>query len=448
MPKHPAGAARNHPPPRTMNPAPCLSATSALLAALVLTACSPAPPAASSPKPATVHEHRAHGGTNATTGPAHSGHGSHGSGGAKKEVVRTGVESLDVVVDGQAIHLLLANYDTNSKSPALLHTRSTDGGGTWSAPVRVDGRGIPPKSPHRGMDAQLAAHGPKLIALWGTAGTGLFGSGPIATARSEDGGATWMPGPNPADDGLTTGHGFVDIAADSSGTFHLVWLDSRDGKQGLRYAQSKDAGQSWSKNATLKSDTCECCWNTLALGADGSVHALFRDKNPRDMAVISSANGGSRWSEPAKVGRFNWEFAGCPHVGGGLARRGSAMHALVWTGATGHGGAYHLVSGDQGQSWSAPQRLGDSDARRGDIASAGPSSLAAVWDRVGDGESTVLGATSTDGGKSWSVAKQLSPKGVNAAYPRVVALAGSYRVFWTESVPGAPGVWKTASLAD
>ncbi len=383
------------------------------------------------------------------TAPSHA-HGSHAAPGAAKPAMKTvarlGVESLDVTGDGAALHLLLASYPATNQPPVLLHQRSTDGGVTWSAPARVDAGATTPKSPHRGMDAQLAASGAKLIALWGTAGTGLFGSGPIATAISADGGATWQPGPNPADDGLTTGHGFVDIAADAAGTFHLTWLDSRDGRQGLRYASSRDGGKTWSKNLTLKPDTCECCWNTLTLGTDSSVHVLFRDKNPRDMAVISSRDNGLNWAAPAKVGQFNWDFAGCPHVGGGLAVSGSALHAMVWTGATGHSGAYHLRSEDRGANWSTPQRLGDADARRGDLASASAGSLAAVWDRVADGESTVHAATSSDGGKTWSAPKQLSAKGINAAYPRVVAVGSGYRVFWTESAPSQPGAWKSAAL--
>jgi len=418
-----------------------------LLAGVLCLGCDPqpkpAPPAAPAASALSVS-------APATNTHAHGGHTSHGAPPAgkpaMKSVARLGVESLDVIADGATLHLLVANYPATNQPPVLLHTRSMDAGANWSPPVRVDAGATPPKSPHRGMDAQLAARGSQVIALWGTAGTGLFGSGPLATALSADGGATWRPGPNPADDGLTTGHGFVDIAADSAGTFHLVWLDSRDGKQGLRYANSKDGGKTWSRNTTLKAETCECCWNTLAVGADGSLHALFRDKIPRDMAVISSADRGAHWGDPAKVGRFNWDFAGCPHVGGGLAVRGSSLHALIWTGATGHGGAYHLSSPDQGQSWSAPQRLGDADARRGDLASAGAQSLAAVWDRVADGESTVHAVRSADGGKTWSEPKQLSPQGVTAAYPRVVAVAGGYRVFWTESTPGQPSVWRTAAL--
>jgi Neuraminidase (sialidase) len=330
----------------------------------------------------------------------------------------------------------------------LQHLRSTDGGATWSKPVRVDAGTTAPHIPHRGMDAQIAASGAKLVAIWNTPGTGFMGRGPMATAISTDGGATWEPGPNPADDDSSGDHSFVDCAADTAGAFHLVWLDARgtNKSKGLRYASSKDGGQSWSKNATLKADTCECCWNTLAVGTDGSVHALFRDKNPRDMAVISSTDRGVHWSDPAKVGRFNWDFQGCPHVGGGLIARGSALHALVWTGATGHSGAYHLSSPDRGQSWSAPQRLGDADARRGDLASTGAQSLAAVWDRVSDGESTVFASTSANDGQTWTEPKQLSAKGVNAAYPRVVAVAGGYRVFWTESATGKPSVWKSAPL--
>lgn len=413
-----------------------------LVASLGLVACDPASKPASPTPTAPAAQ-----ATNTADSHAHA-HGDQPKQSVKgrREVVRVGVESLDVAADGRTIHLLLGDYDTNSKSPALLHLRSTDGGATWSKPVRADASMTAAHIPHRGMDAQIAASGAKLVAIWNTPGTGFMGRGPMATALSTDGGATWQPGPNPADDASNGDHSFVDCTADAAGTFHLVWLDSRGPGKGLRYANSKDGGKTWSKNTTLKSETCECCWNTIAVGADGSVHALFRDKNPRDMAVISSTDHGARWSDPAKVGRFNWDFAGCPHVGGGLIVRGSTLHALVWTGATGHSGAYHLSSPDQGQSWSSPQRLGDADARRGDLASSSAQSLAAVWDRVSDGESTVLASTSANGGKTWTEPKQLSARGINAAYPRVVAVSGSYRVFWTESVTGKPSEWKAASL--
>jgi hypothetical protein len=296
------------------------------------------------------------------------------------------------------------------------------------------------------MDAQIAAHGQRLIALWNTPGTGFNGRGPLATALSADGGTTWQPGPNPADDASNGDHSFADCAADASGTFHLVWLDSRGAGKGLRYANSRDGGRTWSKNATLKADTCECCWNQLTIGSDGTLHVLFRDKQPRDMALVSSHDHGATWEKPVTVGAFNWDFPGCPHVGGGLLALTNTLHAVVWTGAAGHGGAYHLRRATPTGAWSAPQPLGDSDARRGDLASRDGQHIAAVWDRIADGESQVFAAQSGDSGGTWSAPQPLSTKGVNASYPRIVAVNSAYRVFWTEHVPNQPGVWKSASL--
>ncbi|MGV3754035.1 MAG: exo-alpha-sialidase [Verrucomicrobiota bacterium] len=367
----------------------------------------------------------------------------HGHGPTKQ---RVGVHSLDVYADGNTLHLLLADYQADGK-PVLMYQRSADGGKTWATPVRADGGSTAPSTPHRGNDAQIAAIGDKLVAVWMTKGTGLFNSGPMVTALSHDGGKSWKPGPNPADDGLTTGHSFSDICADSSGAFHLAWLDNRDGRQGLRYARSVDGGVSWQKNQTLKTDTCECCWNKLAPGPAGPL-VLFRDKQPRDMAILSSPNGGSKWNKQATVGKFSWDFNGCPHVGGGLATeakgKDTLIHSVVWTGKAEKSGTYHLASRNNGRSWSKPQRLGSSSARRGDIA-AGPKGVAMVWEESGDGETAIVIAKSTDSGKTWSQPARIDEASLSAAYPRVIATADGFRVFWTETGAEERGSWKSVA---
>lgn len=132
------------------------------------------------------------------------------------------VLSLDVYTDGNTVHLLTAEVHAKSDPAALYYRRSTDQGTTWSKPVRVDTGAKPPHHPHRGADAQIAAKGNTLIAAWTTRGAGYAGSGPLATARSTNGGLSWQPGPNPADDGTTTGHGYIDIMIDAQG-FHMIW---------------------------------------------------------------------------------------------------------------------------------------------------------------------------------------------------------------------------------
>src|SRR5829696_1619631 len=171
-----------------------------------------------------------------------------------------GAVSLDVSADGDRVHLLLGTRDAG-RAPELTYLTSRDGGETWSDAVPVGANQPAPEPAHRGMDAQIAAAGDRLVVVWTTEGKeDRFGRGPMASAYSADGGKTWSVGANPADDGTAIGHAFIDVAADDQGVFHLVWLDGRDAPvspaaivnsattrpasagKGLRYARSTDGG--------------------------------------------------------------------------------------------------------------------------------------------------------------------------------------------------------------
>ena len=94
---------------------------------------------------------------------------------------------------------------------------------------------------------------------------------------------------------------------------------------------------------------------------------LYRDKDPRDMALAVSEDGGVTWDRLGHVGAFGRGFDGCPHVGGGLgvtfAGSEQLLHAVVWTGKEADAGVHALSSGDGGRNWTAPQRLGSIRAR-------------------------------------------------------------------------------------
>ena len=65
--------------------------------------------------------------------------------------------------------------------------------------------------------------------------------------------------------------------------------------------------------------SCACCWNKMIAPQPGQVHVLYRDHGVRDMALASTRDTGEHWELKSPVGEFNWEFQGCPHVGGGIA---------------------------------------------------------------------------------------------------------------------------------
>ncbi len=370
-----------------------------------------------------------------------------GSGWAQPAPVASGtagldaVRSLDVYVDGSTIDLLLAG--PIGKHMAVRYLESSDGGKHWSRPVSVPTDNEPPGSIHRGNDAQIAASGKHLVAVWPTVGGKLDWIGPMASAISSDGGKTWHSGPDPAGNGYKKGQAFIDIAADAAGGFHVVWIDGSTGRQGLRAAGSRDGGKHWSKAKTLDPETCQCCWTALRTGSSGHLYALYRNIAPRDMGLAASSDGGKTWRQRGPVGAFDWQFKACPHTGGGLVVTGGAthpvLHAVVWTGKKGEAGLHYLVSDDGGRRWKLSHRLGGKNARHADLAALDGRRIAAVWDAsTPAGDSAIYFSRSEDGGKTWSSPQKLSAPKAEGTHPRIVAVDGVYCVFWTQ----ADGQWK------
>jgi Neuraminidase (sialidase) len=368
-----------------------------------------------------------------------------------------GVVGLDIYAEGTSrLHLLTAERLAAGQKPRLAYTRSEDGGATWTKPVPV-GEGQPTADPvKRGNDAQIVAAGNHLVAAWTTGADNKMGRGPLATSISTDGGKTWTPGPSPSDAAGIVDHAFTDLAADDQGNLHAVWLDNRPTfpptempAKALRYARSTDGGRSWSKNLTLDAACCECCWNSLLTLPGGKVCVLYRDKDPRDMALIQSADAGVTWGKPVPVGAFNWGFTGCPHVGGAITATGEGgrdLAALVWTAKGGDEvGVFALASNDAGKSWASPTQLGGPQSSRPDVASSRDGKrLVATWDAFvesgSDMGNAAFASTSDDGGKTWSPSIQLSDSATSATYPRAVRSGDGFRIFWTEQVGGGKPV--------
>ena len=347
--------------------------------------------------------------------------------------VESGVAGFDIYRDGAVLHLLTAEFDAALRSRALLHRASRDGGRTWSRAVRVNGEGGAAHDVVRGNEPQIAAFGKRIVVVWTAKGTGYGGSGPLVTAVSHDDGATWREGANPADDASTAGHAYSDVIAGPGG-FDLVWLDGRDGAQGLRHARSVD-GMRWSRNVTVQKATCECCWNTLTRQGD-ALHVMFRGKGPRDMVLASLTE--AAWTRRSTVGAFNWDFKGCPHTGGAAswgADGSGVMHAVVWTGAPAHEGLHYLRSRDAGRSWTSPHRVGGAEARRADIA-AGGGKVLVTWDQWNGERRAIFTMASSDEGQRWQKPARISKPDADGTYPRAIATAAGFLVAWTQSTAG------------
>jgi len=338
-----------------------------------------------------------------------------------------GVCSYDIYQDGKNLYLLTAQQIESQYQIYLQH--STDEGETWSQKQRITTDSEPPRGPHFGNDIQIAASGLNIIIIWQIEGTGFMGSGPMRYTYSNDSGLTWKKGLSPADTGSLSSESFVDIAADAQGHFHLTWLDTRDEKRGLRYSSSKNGGKHWSKNQTIDELTCQCCWNTI-LCANDKVYILYRDESPRDMALATLEN--SHWSINRSIGDFNWQFNGCPHVGGSLILdQNKNVHCTVWNANTANEGLYYLQQ-NKDQNWIHKQRLGAAfEARTSSLAIDKQGRILVTWDSNLKGAQTIQYMSSDDKGQTWSSQEQVSSS--LSHHPKSIATSKGFLVFWIEN---------------
>lgn len=344
------------------------------------------------------------------------------------------IVSVDIKFINNTVHLLLGEIRQDQQH--LWYKTSADQGETWSQPVNAF-KGLDLKARmHRGTDARFALQGDNIVAVWTSLKEGApHNSGPMTSVRSSDRGQSWQVSSMPADwDGS---HGFFAMDGNDE-RISLAWLDSREqigkGTQGLRFTTSVDGGVSWMKNQTLDPQTCACCWNTARFNDTGELYILYRDKKPSDMA-LGRVDKQQQWQRLNTVGAFNWDFDGCPHIGGGLAidEKQDQLHATVGTGLEEKAGIYYLNSVNQGENWTDPVQLGDDSAVHSDIAVADNGQLLATWDHLTEFGFQIVYASSVDQGLTWTTSTAISDADKPSSHPRVIAMKDSFLIVWTES---------------
>ncbi len=352
------------------------------------------------------------------------------------------ISTFDAYVDGEIIHIIAGGKRTaDDQQLSIRYTRSEDGGRHWKRPLTLDIQ-LSEIIVSRGNDIQLATKDKRLVALWQSQGE-LPGMGPMAGAYSLDNGRTWQQSPNPARDNDGS-QAYIDLIADLRGNFHAVWLEDPDenGYQSLRYARSINSGKQWSQPVTLDDTTCSCCPNTFALSPKNELNVLYRDMTPRDMALMQSSDSGLTWRRISTVGNFDWNFKGCPHIGGGLGYIENddiaQLHSVVWTGVEEKPGLYYLSSSNNGQTWSIPARLGET-AIHGDIAALDNRRVFAIWNEMEAEGLSIFYALSEDGGGSWLKPKRLTEAGNAATHPKLVSTRQGILAMWTENPSKQPG---------
>jgi len=201
-------------------------------------------------------------------------------------------------------------------SSRILFSRSTDGGLTWSAPVRISDKGGDCIDEDNTVEGAVPAVGPngEVYLAW---------AGPLGLVfdKSTDGGLTWgvdkvitsIPGGWDFNvPGIYRCNGLPITACDISnspyrGTIYVNWSDQRNGTNNtdVFLVKSTDGGNTWSQPKRVNQDNTQThqffTWMTVD-PATGYLYFVYYDRrnyndNRTDVYLARSTDGGETFTE-------------------------------------------------------------------------------------------------------------------------------------------------------
>jgi hypothetical protein len=291
--------------------------------------------------------------------------------------------------------------DLGEKQHRLRFARLLDTG--WSAPVTV-AQGADWFVNWADFPSVILLEPPLAAAHWLVKRPGGTYAYDVAIALSSDEGASWGPPLTPHQDLSPTEHGFVSLfrVGDDLGA---IWLDGRkmaspdaavpdESSEPAAHNSHGDHGGGMSLRFGLISATagamldqeidpltCDCCQTGAAALGDGSVIAVYRDRDEeeiRDIYFSRLENG--VWSPGQRLAADDWHIEGCPVNGPAIDARDQRVAVVWFTGAGDTPRVRASWSQDGGRHFSAPLEIADARALgRVDVAMLPDGDAVTSW---------------------------------------------------------------------
>lgn len=317
---------------------------------------------------------------------------------------------------------------------------SDDDGRTLSAPVEVNATAE--RIYTEGENRPKIAFGPhdEIYVSWSQPRAKPW-TGFVRFARSLDRGEHFSTPLTVHHDLAEITHRFDALALDGHGRIVIAWIDKRDmiaataeGKPYLGaavyYSWSDDRGASFVPEHKLVDQSCECCRIALAHMPDGEVAAFFRSiygDNIRDHAwAVLHADG--QPSHATRATFSNWQIAGCPHHGPGLAIGHDGIRHAVWYEAKVKPTIWYGQL-DPGHAPKHPLAIASSGASHADVA-VHDRTVWVAWNQVNTDGYALMLRRSTDNGAHFDAARAIARSSGAAGSPQLLLKQGRAFVAW------------------
>jgi hypothetical protein len=317
---------------------------------------------------------------------------------------------------------------------------SDDDGRTLSAPIEVNAVAEPIYA--EGENRPKIAFGPhdEIYVSWSQPRAKPW-TGFVRFARSLDRGEHFSAPLTVHHDRAEITHRFDALAVDGKGRIVMAWIDKRDliaadaaGKPYLGaavyYSWSNDGGASFSAERKLIDQSCECCRIALARTPTGEVAAFFRSiygDNIRDHAYAVLHMDGQT-IHPERATFSEWQIAGCPHHGPGLAIGSDGVRHAVWYEAKGRPTIWYGQL-DPGHRPRHSVAIATAGASHADVAVQGRNVWVA-WNQVSAGGYALMLRRSTDNGAHFEAAHEIAGGQDAVASPQLLLKQGRAFVAW------------------
>lgn len=193
-------------------------------------------------------------------------------------------------VSGSVLHLMWFNQ-LPSTNDEIYYKRSTDGGITWSADMRLT------NAPNYSENPSIAVSGSVVHAVWYDNRDPFF---EIYYKRSTDAGLTWGP------DIALTQSDFMNSECPSvsvlDSTVHIVWIDTKNGGTDVYYIKSTNAGTGWGPETRLTTDPSNSFKPSTALSG-GALHIAWFDNRDGNYEIYykRTTDGGTTWGADTRL---------------------------------------------------------------------------------------------------------------------------------------------------
>ena len=251
--------------------------------------------------------------------------------------------------------------------------------------------------------------------------------------------------PSPISDKASEANSFQGrLALNSSGQAYVFWHDDRnriDWKQpGNAIYYTTINGQGDHAAAQKLSDTiCDCCRIAVAFDNQALPVLLTRFIYPggiRDHGLIKTQANGKKPLE-WRVTFDQWAIEACPDHGPAIAVSDNKYHIAWFTQGSVRQGLFYAYSTDQGQHFSTPLALGNTEKlpSHPDVMAKGKY-VTLTWTEFDGTKTQLLVRQSNDGGLTWLPAKSIAESTNEVDFPFLLSNNGEVFVSWNSKHEG------------